>query len=165
VVRLRSGGLDPHASNFPATDWSPRHVGSSRSPAERLACRPADGASPALHRSGPLLASVIGFLSIPPTVKSLMQPDPLQPEPRIADIVQRLLRDRSIDREFGFEDNLRDVGLTSLDMTSLVFAVEGDFAVEIPDRAITPANFTSVASIGRLIRTLAQHDAAQSAAS
>jgi acyl carrier protein len=50
-------------------------------------------------------------------------------------------------------------------MTSLVFAVEGDFAVEIPDRAITPANFTSVASIGRLIRTLAQHDAAQSAAS
>jgi acyl carrier protein len=94
-----------------------------------------------------------------------MQPDPLQPEPRIADIVQRLLRDRSIDREFGFEDNLRDVGLTSLDMTSLVFAVEGDFAVEIPDRAITPANFTSVASIGRLIRTLAQHDAAQSAAS
>jgi acyl carrier protein len=94
-----------------------------------------------------------------------MQPDPLQPEPRIADIVQRLLRDRSIDREFGFEDNLRDVGLTSLDMTSLVFAVEGDFAVEIPDRAITPANFTSVASIGRLIRTLAQHDAAQSAES
>jgi acyl carrier protein len=94
-----------------------------------------------------------------------MQPDALQPEPRIADIVQRLLRERSIDREFGFEDNLRDVGLTSLDMTSLVFAVEGDFAVEIPDRAITPANFTSVASIGRLIRTLVRHDAAQSAAS
>ena len=93
-----------------------------------------------------------------------MQPDALQPEPKIADIVQRLLRDRSIDREFGFEDNLRDVGLTSLDMTSLVFAVEGDFAVEIPDRAITPANFTSVASIGRLIRTLAQPAAAQSAA-
>jgi acyl carrier protein len=94
-----------------------------------------------------------------------MQPDALEPEPRIADIVQRLLRDRSIDRAFGFDDNLRDVGLTSLDMTSLVFAVEVDFAVEIPDRAITPANFTSVASIGRLIRTLAQHDAAQSVAS
>ena len=93
-----------------------------------------------------------------------MQPDAIQPELKIAHIVQRLLRDRSIDREFGFDDNLRDVGLTSLDMTSLVFAVEGDFAVEIPDRAITPANFTSVASIGRLIRTLAQHDAAQSAA-
>jgi acyl carrier protein len=93
-----------------------------------------------------------------------MQPGALQPEPEIADIVQRLLRDRSIDREFAFEDNLREVGLTSLDMTSLVFAVEAEFSIEIPDRAITPTNFTSIASIGRLIRSLAQHDAAQSAA-
>ena len=93
-----------------------------------------------------------------------MPPDALEPEPKIAEIVHRLLRDRSVDREFGFEDNLRDVGLTSLDMTSLVFAVEGDFAIEIPDRAITPANFTSIAAIGRLIRTLIPHAAAQSAA-
>jgi acyl carrier protein len=84
-----------------------------------------------------------------------MPTDALEPEARIADIVQRLLRDRSIDRRFALEDNLRDVGLTSLDMTTLVFAVEADFSIEIPDRAITPANFTSVASIGRLIRTLA----------
>jgi acyl carrier protein len=49
-------------------------------------------------------------------------------------------------------------------MTSLVFAVEADFSIEIPDRAITPANFTSVASIGRLIRTLAPQAAAQPAA-
>jgi acyl carrier protein len=83
-----------------------------------------------------------------------MPPDSLEPELKIAEIVHRLLRDRSLDREFGLEENLRDVGLTSLDMTSLVFAVEADFAIEIPDRAITPANFTSVASIGRLIRTL-----------
>ena len=93
-----------------------------------------------------------------------MPTDALEPEAKIADIVQRLLRDRSIDRRFALEDNLRDVGLTSLDMTSLVFAVEGDFSIEIPDRAITPANFTSVASIGRLIRTLAPQAATQSAA-
>jgi acyl carrier protein len=73
-----------------------------------------------------------------------------EPEPKIADIVHRLLQGRSIDREFGFEDNLRDVGLSSLDMTSLVFAVEADFGIEIPDRAITPVNFTSIASIGHL---------------
>jgi acyl carrier protein len=97
-------------------------------------------------------------------VTTPMPPDVLEPEPKIAAIVHRLLRDRSIDREFGFEENLRDVGLTSLDMTSLVFAVEGDFSIEIPDRAITPANFTSVASIGRLIRTLTPQAAAQSAA-
>jgi hypothetical protein len=39
-------------------------------------------------------------------------------------------------------------------MTRLVFAVEAYFAIEIPDRAITPANFTSVASIGDLVRSL-----------
>ena len=93
-----------------------------------------------------------------------MPPDALEPEPKIAEIVHRLLSDRAIDREFAFEENLRDVGLTSLDMTSLVFAVEGDFAIEIPDRAITPANFTSVASIGRLVRTLIPQAAAQPAA-
>jgi acyl carrier protein len=92
-----------------------------------------------------------------------MSPDALEPELKIADIVHRLLRDRSVDREFGFVDNLRDVGLTSLDMTSLVFAVEAEFAIEIPDRAITPANFTSVASIGRLIRTLIPADADRAA--
>jgi acyl carrier protein len=83
-----------------------------------------------------------------------MPSNALELEPKIAEIVHRLLRDRSIDREFGFEDNLRDVGLTSLDLTSLVFAVEAEFAIEIPDRAITPANFTSVTSIGDLVRTL-----------
>ncbi len=92
-----------------------------------------------------------------------MPPDALEPEPKIAEIVHRLLRDRAIDREFSLEDNLRDVGLTSLDMTSLVFAVEGDFAIEIPDRAITPANFTPVASIGRLVRTLVPADSQRAA--
>ncbi len=85
------------------------------------------------------------------------------PEPKIADVVHQLLLDRSIDREFTLEDNLRDVGLTSLDMTSLVLAVEGEFSIRIPDRAITPANFTSVATIGHLIRTLASPVAARRA--
>jgi acyl carrier protein len=81
-----------------------------------------------------------------------------QPEPKIADVVHQLLRDRSIDREFALQDNLRDVGLTSLDMTSLVLAVESEFSIRIPDRAITPANFMSVATIGRLVATLSNAD-------
>ena len=78
----------------------------------------------------------------------------LHPESKIADVVHQLLRDRSIDREFAFQDHLREVGLTSLDMTSLVLAVEAEFSIRIPDRAITPANFVSVATIGRLVATL-----------
>jgi acyl carrier protein len=77
-----------------------------------------------------------------------------EPEQKIADVVHQLLRDRSVDREFAFQDNLRDVGLTSLDMTNLVFSVEAEFSIRIPDRAITPANFTSVATISRLVATL-----------
>ena len=80
------------------------------------------------------------------------------PESKIADVVHQLLRDRSIDREFAFHDNLRDVGLTSLDMTSLVLAVEAEFSIRIPDRAITPANFLSVETIGRLVAALADAD-------
>jgi acyl carrier protein len=83
-----------------------------------------------------------------------------EPEPKIAAVVHQLLRDRSIDREFAFQDNLRDVGLTSLDMTSLVLAVEAEFSIRIPDRAITPANFMSVATIGRLVAMLSNADGA-----
>jgi acyl carrier protein len=77
-----------------------------------------------------------------------------EPEQKIADVVHQLLRDRSVDRVFAFQDNLRDVGLTSLDMTNLVLSVEAEFSIRIPDRAITPANFTSVATIAHLVTTL-----------
>ena len=87
-----------------------------------------------------------------------------EPERKIADLVHRLLRDRSVDRAFDFEDNLRDVGLTSLDMTNLVLSVEAEFAIRIPDRAITPANFTCVATIGRLVTELSRESVARSAA-
>ncbi|HEV7982514.1 MAG TPA: phosphopantetheine-binding protein [Xanthobacteraceae bacterium] len=83
-----------------------------------------------------------------------------EPEAKIADVVHQLLRDRSIDRAFAFQDNLRDVGLTSLDMTNLVLSVEAEFAIRIPDRAITPANFISVATIGRLVASLSGADGA-----
>ena len=81
-----------------------------------------------------------------------------EPEQKIADVVHQLLRDRSVDRAFAFQDNLRDVGLTSLDMTNLVLSVEAEFSVRIPDRAITPANFTSVATIACLVATLSNSD-------
>jgi acyl carrier protein len=82
-----------------------------------------------------------------------------EPEAKIADVVHQLLRDRSIDRAFAFQDNLRDVGLTSLDMTNLVLSVEAEFAIRIPDRAIT-ANFMSVETIGRLVASLSSADGA-----
>ena len=75
-------------------------------------------------------------------------------ESKIAKVVHRLLLDHSIDRTFDSQDDLRDVGLTSLDMASLVLSVEAEFDLMIPERDITPANFRSVASITSLVTRL-----------
>ena len=47
-------------------------------------------------------------------------------EPKIAKVVHRLLLDHSVDRTFDSQDDLRDIGLTSLDMASLVLSVEAE---------------------------------------
>jgi len=75
-------------------------------------------------------------------------------ERKIAKVVHRLLLDHSIDRTFDMQDDLRDVGLTSLDMASLVLSVEAEFDLMIPERDITPPNFRSVASITSLVTRL-----------
>jgi len=75
-------------------------------------------------------------------------------EDKIATVVQRLLAEHSIDRQFFADDDLRDVGLTSLDMASLVLSVEAEFDLLIPERHITPANFRSVATITALVTML-----------
>jgi acyl carrier protein len=51
---------------------------------------------------------------------------------RVAAVVRRLLADRSITRSFTAQEDLRDVGLTSLDMVNLVLAVESELAISIP---------------------------------
>ena len=50
--------------------------------------------------------------------------------------------------------DLREVGLTSLDMVSLVLSVESEFGIKIPEREITPTNFRSIATIETLVARL-----------
>lgn len=75
---------------------------------------------------------------------------------RVIAVVQRLLTQRSINRSIAPADDLRDAGLTSMDMVNLVLAVETEFDVMIPESSITPANFRSVAAISSLIGALQQ---------
>jgi acyl carrier protein len=75
---------------------------------------------------------------------------------RVISVVQRLLTQRSISRPIDPADDLRDAGLTSMDMVNLVLAVEFEFDVMVPETSITPANFRSVAAISSLIGTLQQ---------
>lgn len=77
-------------------------------------------------------------------------------ECKIANVVHRLLLDHSIERNFEPGEDLRDVGLTSLDMASLVLSVEAEFDLMIPERHITPANFRSVTTITSLVSALLQ---------
>jgi acyl carrier protein len=75
-------------------------------------------------------------------------------ETRIAAVVQALLKEHSIERTFCSQDDLREVGLTSLDMASLILSVEAEFDLMIPERDITPANFQTVAAITSLVTRL-----------
>jgi acyl carrier protein len=79
---------------------------------------------------------------------------------RIIAVVRRLLAERSITRAFTAQEDLRDVGLTSLDMVNLVLAVEAELAIGIPETEITPANFRSVATIDALVEGLRHRSAA-----
>jgi acyl carrier protein len=79
---------------------------------------------------------------------------------QITEVVQRILADRGITRSFGAQEDLREVGLTSLDMVNLVLAVEAALAVGIPEAEITPANFRSVATIEALVVGLRHRSAA-----
>jgi acyl carrier protein len=69
-------------------------------------------------------------------------------------VVRRMLFERSIDRPVSPDDNLADVGLTSLDIVELVMSVESEFDMSIPETHITPANFRSIAAIDALISSL-----------
>jgi len=76
------------------------------------------------------------------------------PSDRVLNVVQRLLTERSINRAVQAEDDLREAGLTSLDMVNLVLAVEAEFDINIAENDITPANFRSIAAISRVVGAL-----------
>jgi acyl carrier protein len=72
----------------------------------------------------------------------------------VTEVVRRMLIERSIDGTVTADADLREVGLTSLDMVDLVLSVECEFDLQIPEAQITPANFRSIAAIDALVNTL-----------
>lgn len=73
------------------------------------------------------------------------------PKDRITAIACRMLLKRGVASIPGSDDNLREAGLTSLDMVNLMLAIEAEFDIEIPQSAMTPDNFDTVAAIDALI--------------
>ena len=71
----------------------------------------------------------------------------------IAGIVAEILSKRSVTRPVGLDDDLREL-MTSMDMVNLMLTIEAAFDLKLPDRAMTPANFRSIAAIDALVTSL-----------
>jgi acyl carrier protein len=76
------------------------------------------------------------------------------PQERVSNVVHQMLSDRAITRPVGPDDDLRQAGLSSLDMVNLVLTIEAEFDVRIPETDITPANFRSITLISKLVMNL-----------
>jgi acyl carrier protein len=70
---------------------------------------------------------------------------------RILALVNAILKQNSIATIVHPDSRLADVGLTSMDMVSLMLGVEAEFDLTIPQCEITPDNFQSIRALERVI--------------
>ncbi len=82
---------------------------------------------------------------------------------RVADIVFQILERRAVNKPDQLGDDLRAIGLSSLDMVNLMLAVEAEFDLKIPEADMTPQNFRSISAIDALIAALRGGDLVASA--
>ena len=80
-----------------------------------------------------------------------MQDFDIDVQNRILVLVKAILEQNAIVAEVGSDASLVDIGLTSMDMVSLMLGVEAEFDFTIPQSEITPENFQSVATLERMI--------------
>ena len=73
---------------------------------------------------------------------------------RVATLVQERLARRAITKPVAADDDLRESGISSLDMVNLMLAVEAEFGLTIPEADMTPVNFRSIAAIEALVASL-----------
>jgi acyl carrier protein len=72
----------------------------------------------------------------------------------LIDVVRERLIKRGLGRAFSTEDDLNEIGLSSLDMATLMLRVEAEYDLEIPEAEMTAENFRTVAKISRLVTSL-----------
>jgi acyl carrier protein len=76
------------------------------------------------------------------------------PKDRVLNIVLEILERRSIRQPVLADDDLREIGLASIDMVSLMLAVEAEFDLTIPEADMTIENFRSISAIDTLVAGL-----------
>jgi acyl carrier protein len=70
---------------------------------------------------------------------------------RIIKLVERIIAQNALTADVQPAARLVDIGLTSMDMVSLMLGVEAEFDFTIPQSEITPENFQSVETLQRMI--------------
>jgi len=70
---------------------------------------------------------------------------------RVISLVTNILSANSIVVDVLPGSRLADIGMTSMDMVSLMLAVEAEFDMTIPQADITPENFQSPQTIERMV--------------
>jgi acyl carrier protein len=78
---------------------------------------------------------------------------------RVVALVKAILDQNSIAVAVLPDSRLVDIGLTSMDMVNLMFGVEAEFDLTIPQSEITPENFQSIEALERMIVTQLQPEA------
>lgn len=78
----------------------------------------------------------------------------LSPRDRIRGLVVGILAAHSPVRPFSDDDTLAEIGISSIDMVTLLLAVESAFNIEVPQHEITADVFRSVSTVDALIGRL-----------
>jgi acyl carrier protein len=73
---------------------------------------------------------------------------------QLRDLVADILAAQSVARSFADDDTLAEIGINSIDMVTLLLAVESTFDVEVPPHEITAETFRSIATVDALIGRL-----------
>jgi len=71
---------------------------------------------------------------------------------RVLSVVRSILEQNDISAVLHPESRLVDIGLSSMDMVSLMLKVEAEFDFIIPQPEINPENFQSVKALGLMIQ-------------
>jgi acyl carrier protein len=73
---------------------------------------------------------------------------------RIVEMAREAMNERAPSTPLGLDDDLREMGLTSMGMVRLMMAVEAAFNISVPDEDLHPDNFRSLRAIEALIARL-----------
>ena len=73
---------------------------------------------------------------------------------RVSQLVDMILKRNGETRPVSPNDELADIGLSSIDMVNLMLSVEAEFDITIPQSELTIENFHSVHQIEALLERL-----------